>query len=496
MIFNMKTVIEENVRMKRKLILRLLSFFVVFSMALSINNIDSHAEEEYTIVVNVTQNVVTIYQAGQPVKAMVCSTGTYTPKSGTYRTSSKYRWHALVGGVYGQYCTRITGQILFHSVPYTRNGDESSVEYWEYDKLGTSASLGCVRLCVEDAKWIYDNCPSSTSVTFVTGDDMPLGKPTSYIISDSPERFRGWDPTDPADNNPWNIMKYDSCFDAVYYADKYSDLKNIYGYDDKMLAVHWVTRGINEERQASSEFDIKYYKNTYSDLSSIFGNDNYAYVLHYIHNGKSEGRAATLEDDGTLSSVYNGVDYSAVYDYTYYINRYSDLKEVFGDNQTAAFLHFVDYGMKEGRQGNEEFDVIAYRNAYPDLDEAFQDELPKYYLHYINSGKNEGRKAVEEDFPQEVVTEYNGIDYSAVYDYDYYINNNQDVYKAYGDNYLAVLKHFVDYGMREGRVASDSFNIISYKTRYPDLQNEFGDDNERYYLHYINNGIKENRIGN
>ena len=32
------------------------------------------------------------------------------------------------------YSTRIVRNILFHSVPYTKNGDPGSLEYWEYDK--------------------------------------------------------------------------------------------------------------------------------------------------------------------------------------------------------------------------------------------------------------------------------------------------------------------------------------------------------------------------
>lgn len=483
--------------MKKRTIYKILSFLLVFIMILSIDKIDTQAAEGgYSIVVNVTQNVVTVYQGGQPVKAMVCSTGTYTPKSGTYKTSDKYRWHALVGGVYGQYCTRITGQILFHSVPYTRNGDESSVEYWEYDKLGTSASLGCVRLCVEDAKWIYDNCPSTTSVTFVTGDDIPLGKPTGYKISKAPQSFRGWDPTDPAANNPWNIIKNESCFDAEFYANKYSDLRKAYGYDDKKLAVHWITNGINEERQASDEFDIKYYKGTYADLQKAFGDNNYAYVTHYINNGKSEGRTATVSADGSVSTIYNGIDYSAVYDYDFYINNYADLKRAYGNNKTAAFRHFINYGMKEGRQGCADFNVNSYKNKYSDLRAAYGNDLPKYYLHYIRYGKNEGRVAVGTSSLQGAVTKYNGIDYSAVYDYNYYISNNPDVYRAFGSDDTAVLNHFINYGMKEGRIAKSDFNVRAYKARYADLQNAFGDDNRKYYLHYINYGIKEKRIGN
>ena len=32
-------------------------------------------------------------------------------------------------------------------------------------KLGSKASHGCVRLSVEDAKWIYNHCPAGTTIT-------------------------------------------------------------------------------------------------------------------------------------------------------------------------------------------------------------------------------------------------------------------------------------------------------------------------------------------
>lgn len=50
-------------------------------------------------------------------------------------------------------------------MPYQQK-DKSTLEWWEYDKLGTKASLGCIRLKVEDAKWIYDNCIPGTKVEF------------------------------------------------------------------------------------------------------------------------------------------------------------------------------------------------------------------------------------------------------------------------------------------------------------------------------------------
>jgi lipoprotein-anchoring transpeptidase ErfK/SrfK len=172
-------------------------------------------KEKYYIKVNNQANVVTIYKKDAdgyytiPCKAMVCSIGTATPESGVYKTSDKYTWRKLFGHtegtyVYGQYATRIVKSILFHSVPYQNPNDPSSLEYWEYDKLGTKASAGCIRLTVQDAKWIYDNCAKGTQVEFYSSADPgPLGKPTAQKISNEASYVRGWDPTDPSGSNPW-----------------------------------------------------------------------------------------------------------------------------------------------------------------------------------------------------------------------------------------------------------------------------------------------------
>ena len=89
-----------------------------------------------------------------------------------------------MGPSYGQYCSRIHGGILFHSVWYYRNGDPSSMSAKEYNKLGTTASHGCVRLMVADAKWIYDNVPSGSKVIIYNSSNPgPLGKPKALKIS-------------------------------------------------------------------------------------------------------------------------------------------------------------------------------------------------------------------------------------------------------------------------------------------------------------------------
>ncbi len=174
-------------------------------------NIVSNAK--YYIKVNYGAQVVTIYSKDLegnytvPVKSMICSTGPATPKAGVYAIPGRWSWGLMQGNVYGHYVTKITGNILFHSVPYTQQ-NPSTLEYWEYDKLGTPASLGCVRLKVEDAKWIYNNCENGTNVEFYSNEDAgPLGKPTAKKISDYPDYLRNWDPTDSNPSNPWHSYK-------------------------------------------------------------------------------------------------------------------------------------------------------------------------------------------------------------------------------------------------------------------------------------------------
>lgn len=132
--------------------------------------------------------------------AFVCGPGRTTP-IGTFRTPFKAAWHPLQG-CWGQYCTQITGNYLFHSSPYN-SPNKNDLSYRLYNQLGTVCSHGCVRLTVADAKWIYDNCPLGTTVSIYNASSLPVPKPSApWLDISSPNR--GWDPTDPDPANPWH----------------------------------------------------------------------------------------------------------------------------------------------------------------------------------------------------------------------------------------------------------------------------------------------------
>lgn len=168
---------------------------------------------KYTIKVNKTTNTVTIYTEDdygnlKPFKAMVCSIGRSghdTPEGKGFKTSDYYDWRLMVDNTYGRYAVRFNGSIMFHSVPYYKT-KKNTLEWEDYNKLGEPASLGCIRLAVADAKWIFDNCKRGTSVEVYSGPKStdPLGTPTPIKI-DANSEYRDWDPTDLTLENPWLV---------------------------------------------------------------------------------------------------------------------------------------------------------------------------------------------------------------------------------------------------------------------------------------------------
>ena len=148
------------------------------------------------------------------------------------------------------------------------------------------------------------------------------------------------------------------------------------------------------------------------------------------------------------------------------------------------------------------FDVNSYRKRYPTLEKAYGNDIDAYYEHYYLTGKKAGWDGTKGNFSEDnddsdkTSTIYKGVDYAPVFDAKYYLNRYSDLKSAFGNDYAAALKHFVEYGISEGRRASESFDVTLYKANYPDLQELFGDDNIKYVDHYLDYGINEGRCAN
>lgn len=133
----------------------------MYSMWLKANMYSSSTN--YIILVNRNTHKVGIYQGYRGnwncVKYWSCADGkASTPTvSGVFRVGSK--GYYFNSGIYRCYWwTQFYGDYLFHSVLYSHSGVLMD------GRVGVALSHGCVRLQIDNAKWIYDHIPSGTTV--------------------------------------------------------------------------------------------------------------------------------------------------------------------------------------------------------------------------------------------------------------------------------------------------------------------------------------------
>lgn len=130
----------------------------------------------YYILVDRTYNVCNVLTVGadgtysQLVRSMLCSTGRagHGTPGGTftiYEHTAGGGWVYMADGTWAVWGMRFrTGGYMFHSVCFAKKGDLLPIPE-EVAALGSKASLGCVRLSVDDAMWLYNTVPDGTLVT-------------------------------------------------------------------------------------------------------------------------------------------------------------------------------------------------------------------------------------------------------------------------------------------------------------------------------------------
>lgn len=127
----------------------------------------------YYIEVDITNQIVTVYNTsdGSIARQMITSSGVNgsTPL-GTFelmpkgRASERGEWtYFQQYRCYVKYATRIYKGYMFHSLPFDKK-DESTLQAEPFEQLGTAASHGCMRLRVDDARFIAKNCLVGTAV--------------------------------------------------------------------------------------------------------------------------------------------------------------------------------------------------------------------------------------------------------------------------------------------------------------------------------------------
>lgn len=261
-----------------------------------------------------------------------------------------------------------------------------------------------------------------------------------------------------------NLLSSPVVFDANYYRSKYSDVSSL---SDKDLLTHWTTHGISEGRQAIETFSVTEYLNMYPDLAGKFGTNNYSEAIkHYVSSGSAEGRRGRWL---LSSSVFNPM---------YYHDSNADFSALSDD---ATLTHWLNQGAGEGRASSSIFYVKEYASMNPDVGSAYQD-FPSMIKHFVQIGNGEGRAGRVELSP-------------LVFDLDQYPALNPDLSAAglAGDQ---LKMHWMERGISEGRNATANFSVRNYLTRYPDLQQAFGQNGfAEAVRHFVLQGSKEGRDG-
>lgn len=153
--------------------------------------------KSYRIDIDITNQVCTVYgiYSDKSAKALMSEfissarkghttpTGNFKIQGASGGRKAKYRTAKMASGKsYAEFACRFKGAKMMHTVPYKKRQTTGHVNKTEFNKLGSVASAGCVRMPWIMAHFIYTNCPVGTPVKVFKGTKgkYPMGKPKKY----------------------------------------------------------------------------------------------------------------------------------------------------------------------------------------------------------------------------------------------------------------------------------------------------------------------------
>lgn len=129
-----------------------------------INSKDCPSNTDYFIYTNLSQHVVYVFTGSNHnwklINSFSCSSGkSSTPTiKGHFTLGTRGSSFTTDNGLVCKWYTQISGNYLFHSILYDKNGNVVD------SRLGENISHGCIRLATSNAKYLYDNIPSGTAI--------------------------------------------------------------------------------------------------------------------------------------------------------------------------------------------------------------------------------------------------------------------------------------------------------------------------------------------
>ena len=128
----------------------------------NINSLSITSKTPYLVYLNLDKQITYIYEGSNNnwnlIKEFPSSTGIEGKE--IFSVTNRGEWFfsdEFQQG--GKYWVQFMGDYLFHSLPF----DETQSNILDYT-IGEPSSHGCIRLKVEDAKWLYDNIANDTKI--------------------------------------------------------------------------------------------------------------------------------------------------------------------------------------------------------------------------------------------------------------------------------------------------------------------------------------------
>jgi hypothetical protein len=118
---------------------------------------------------------------------------------------------------------------------------------------------------------------------------------------------------------------------------------------------------------------------------------SWAQWLGGILVGIGVGFAGPAQAQLAIGNVVQNAQRATVLDPAFYVATYPDLRAAFGSNGPAAVSHWVEHGLREGRQPRADFDPGSYMARYPDVKRAVGDNYTAALDHFLLVGRLEGR---------------------------------------------------------------------------------------------------------
>ncbi|OKH32133.1 hypothetical protein NIES2119_26865 [[Phormidium ambiguum] IAM M-71] len=159
-----------------------------------------------------------------------------------------------------------------------------------------------------------------------------------------------------------------------------------------------------------------------------------------------------------------------------YASLYPDLGAAGLTTAQQLEAHYRNVGINEGRFGSSFVNLRYYGRSYPDLGRAGLTSNTQLFNHLENFGANEGRRS------------------SVAFSPYFYRSVHTDLTNARLTN-EQLYQHFNVIGLSEGRASSEFFSAPYYLATNTDLADAFGNNYQAALLHFVNNGIREGRVG-